>query len=235
MQRVVSLFLPTWPTDRLRRRLGAAAPPPEAPLVLVGRDGRRRVVTAANTAARALGLHPGMPATQAQALVPGLLTHDADPKEDEAALERLALWALKLYSPVVAADPPDGLMIDASGAAHLHGGEACHARRPGRAAHPCRDRGPCRHGRDPWCRPCARPLPGPARRWSSTPMLRPVPWPTFPSRRFACLPIWSPPSGASGSTASASWQRNHGHPWRCGSGRSPADGSTRPMADWPSR
>lgn len=91
--------------------------------MLIGRDGRRRVVTAANTAARALGLHPDMPATQAQALVPGLVTHDADPKEDEAALERLALWALKLYSPVVAADPPDGLMIDASGAAHLLGGE----------------------------------------------------------------------------------------------------------------
>ena len=92
--------------------------------MLIGRDGRRRVVTAANMAARALGLHPGMPATQAQALVPGLVTYDADPEEDKAALTRLALWALKRYAPVVAADPPDGLMIDASGAAHLHGGEA---------------------------------------------------------------------------------------------------------------
>ena len=91
--------------------------------MLIGRDGRRRVVTAANTAARALGLHPGMAATQAQALVPGLLTQDADPEEDAAALERLALWALQRYAPVVAADPPDGLMLDASGVAHLHGGE----------------------------------------------------------------------------------------------------------------
>ena len=123
MQRVVSLYLPTWPTDRLCRRLGVTAPPPEAPLVLIGRDGRRRVVTAANTAARALGLRPGMPATQAQALVPGLLTRDADPEEDAAALERLALWALQRYAPLVAADPPDGLMLEASGAAHLHGGE----------------------------------------------------------------------------------------------------------------
>ena len=77
------------------------------------------IVTAANAAARALGLHPGMAATQAHALVPGLLTFDTDPKEDAAALERLALWALQLYAPVVATDPPDGLMIDASGAAHL--------------------------------------------------------------------------------------------------------------------
>jgi protein ImuB len=48
---------------------------------------------------------------------------DADPAADAAALERLALWALQRYAPIVAADPPDGLMIDVTGAAHLHGGE----------------------------------------------------------------------------------------------------------------
>ena len=74
MRRVVSLYLPSWPTDRLRRKLGHAAPPPEVPLVLVGRVGRRRLVTAADAAARAAGLHAGMPATQARALVPGLVT-----------------------------------------------------------------------------------------------------------------------------------------------------------------
>lgn len=56
--------------------------------------------------------------------MPGLATHDAEPAEDDAALERLALWALKLYAPVVAAHPPDGLVIDASGATHLVGGAA---------------------------------------------------------------------------------------------------------------
>jgi len=124
MKRVVSLFLPTWPTDRLRRAMGAAAPPPEVPLVLIGQDGRRRVVCAADAAAQRLGLRPGMAATQAPALVPGLRIHDADPVADTAALNRLAVWALRRYAPVVAADPPDGLVIDASGAAHLHGGEA---------------------------------------------------------------------------------------------------------------
>jgi len=63
-------------------------------------------------------------ATQAHALVPGLHTHDAMPDRDAEGLERLALWALRLYAPVVAADPPDGLLIDASGASHLKGGEA---------------------------------------------------------------------------------------------------------------
>ena len=103
--------------------MGAAAPPLEVPLVLIGRDGRRRVVLAADEAAQHLGLRPGMAATRAHALVAGLRTHDAEPAADNAALNRLALWALRRYSPVVAADPPDGLVIDASGAAHLHGGE----------------------------------------------------------------------------------------------------------------
>ena len=34
MPRVVSLFLPAWSTDRVRRELGSAAPPAEAALVL---------------------------------------------------------------------------------------------------------------------------------------------------------------------------------------------------------
>lgn len=123
MKRVVSLYLPNWPIDRWRRRLGDAAPPPDHPLVLVGRDGRRRILTACGPAARALGLRPGMAATQAHALVPDLAVFDADPAGDADALERLALWALKHYAPVCAADGPDGLAIDATGAAHLKGGE----------------------------------------------------------------------------------------------------------------
>src|SRR5258708_32453663 len=79
MRRVVSLFLPTWSTDRVRRKLGSAAPPAEAPLVLIGRDGRRRVVLAADAAAQRAGLRVGMPATKAQALGPGLIAHNADP------------------------------------------------------------------------------------------------------------------------------------------------------------
>ncbi|TIP26225.1 MAG: DNA polymerase Y family protein [Mesorhizobium sp.] len=124
MPRVVSLFLPTWPTDRFRRKSGDAAPPPETPLVLVGRDGRRRVVLATDVAAQTAGLRIGMPASKAQAFVPGLIVHDAEPEADVEALERLALWALRRYAPIVAADPPDGIVIDTTGADHLHGGEA---------------------------------------------------------------------------------------------------------------
>ena len=55
--------------------------------------------------------------------MPGLIVKDADPAADAEALDRLALWALRRYAPIAAADPPDGLVIDTTGAAHLHGGE----------------------------------------------------------------------------------------------------------------
>jgi len=91
--------------------------------VLIGRDGRHRIVLAADLTAQQAGLRVGMPATKAQALVPGLSMQDAQPTADQKALERLALWAMQRYAPIVAADPPDGLVIDATGASHLHGGE----------------------------------------------------------------------------------------------------------------
>ena len=124
MTRVVSLFLPTLSTDRVRRKSGDAAPPVETPLVLVGRDGRRRVVLAADAAAQAAGLRVGMPASKAQVLVPGLIIQDAAPAADAEALDRLALWMLRRFAPIVAPDPVDGIVIDSTGADHLHGGEA---------------------------------------------------------------------------------------------------------------
>ncbi|WP_287786856.1 DNA polymerase Y family protein [Acidiphilium sp.] len=123
MMRVVSLFLPRWATDRWRRRAGGAAPPRETPLVLAGRDGGRCVVLAVDATAAAAGLHAGMPVAQARALVPGLLIEKADPAADAAALDRLAVWAMRHYAPIAAADPPAGVIIDTTGADHLHGGE----------------------------------------------------------------------------------------------------------------
>ncbi|WGF91099.1 Y-family DNA polymerase [Marinivivus vitaminiproducens] len=121
MRRVVSLFLPTWSTDRVRKVDPAL--PPEAPLVLLGRDGRRRIVLAADTGAQAAGLRLGMPASLAQVMVPGLMIRDADPASDRRGLERLALWLHRRYAPITAPDSPDGIVLDTTGADHLHGGE----------------------------------------------------------------------------------------------------------------
>jgi protein ImuB len=124
MPRVISVFLPNWPVERRQRKQAGASALEDAPLILSVRIGNLREVFAANRIAHAAGLRVAMAVTKAQALVPGLIIENADPTADHEGLERLALWALRRYSPIVAADPPDGLVIEASGAAHLHGGEA---------------------------------------------------------------------------------------------------------------
>ena len=124
MKRVVSLFLPSWSTDRLRRAMGANAPSLDTPLVLIGHEpAGARVVLAADQAARREGLHPGMPATKAQALVKGLVIEDADPEADSKALEKIAVWMQRHYSPLVTVYHPDGLILDTTGVDHLFGGE----------------------------------------------------------------------------------------------------------------
>lgn len=77
---------------------------------------------AADAAARSAGIRLCMPASKAQALIRGLVVMDIQADEDAEALDRLALWALR-YSPIVAPDPPDGLVFETAGVDHLHGGE----------------------------------------------------------------------------------------------------------------
>lgn len=94
-----------------------------APLALIGKVGRRDEIVSACPAARALGIHPGMAATHARALVSDLDFRAAEPEADEALLDRLALFGIRHSSPIVAVSPPDGIWLDLTGAAHLHGGE----------------------------------------------------------------------------------------------------------------
>jgi protein ImuB len=58
----------------------------------------------------------------ARALCPDLAAVPSDPAGDLASLEKLALWAQR-WGPWSALDPPDGLLVDVTGAAHLFGGE----------------------------------------------------------------------------------------------------------------
>lgn len=104
--------------------MAGAGLPADRPLILKGSDGGRRVITAVDDLARHMGLRVGMPVAQAEAAFSDLTIVDADPEADALALEKLAIWALRHYSPLVCADPPDGLILNIQGADHLYGGEA---------------------------------------------------------------------------------------------------------------
>ncbi|WP_293977581.1 DNA polymerase Y family protein [Sphingomonas sp.] len=99
------------------------------PIALTAKVARREDIVAACDAAIALGIRVGMAATHARALVSDLDLRPADPLADAAFLERLARFGVRRWSPVVAVTPPDGLWLDITGCAHLHGGEARFCRR----------------------------------------------------------------------------------------------------------
>lgn len=89
--------------------------------LVISEQGTRRLYAVGEQAA-AQGLWPGQKAADALALVPELDIADADPDGDLEALRALAGWCVR-YSPAVAPDPPDGLLMDVTGVTHLWGGE----------------------------------------------------------------------------------------------------------------
>lgn len=91
--------------------------------MVIAKSGSKRWVSAVDDAAKKAGVHVGMQAAKAQALFRGLTMMDADAAADAAALERITFWALSQYSPIVAVDAPDGIVMDTEGADHLQGGE----------------------------------------------------------------------------------------------------------------
>ena len=99
------------------------------PMVLISRTGQRDAITAACPVALELGLRPGMAAAQARALVADLDVRDAAPDADRAVLDRLALHAVRHWTPTAAVAGDDGLWLDLTGTAHLFGGEARFCRR----------------------------------------------------------------------------------------------------------
>ena len=93
-----------------------------APFALLSESAHGPRIAAINAAARAAGVQLGAMLTDARALCPDLAVHPGDPAGDLAFLEKLALWAQR-WGPWSALDPPDGLLVDVSGVAHVFGGE----------------------------------------------------------------------------------------------------------------
>ncbi len=132
--RILSLWLPDLPTDRLRRRArreseGTAALSLDQPLATFASERGALQLAALCPRARAAGLTPGMMLTEARARLPELQVRPAAPEADRELLERLATWCER-YTPYVTLDrscPHDmggALWLDLTGCAHLFGGEA---------------------------------------------------------------------------------------------------------------
>ncbi|MFB0873262.1 MULTISPECIES: DNA polymerase Y family protein [unclassified Sphingobium] len=122
----LALWFPFLACERTRRTTPDAASP-DAPLALVTRAGNALRLAALDPLAQAEGLIAGMTLADARARCPTLATCSADPDADARELDRLAV-AMRRFTPMVALDPPDGLILDISGCAHLFGGEKALAR-----------------------------------------------------------------------------------------------------------
>ncbi|MEM1424016.1 MAG: DNA polymerase Y family protein [Planctomycetota bacterium] len=107
-----------------RRRARGSRDRDRRPLVVVAPERQRQVVAACCERANGAGVRVGMPLAQARALfpAPGVRIETHDPKADASALARFAVWAQR-FSPVVAVDEPDGLLLDVSGCERVWGGE----------------------------------------------------------------------------------------------------------------
>ncbi|HZR86566.1 MAG TPA: DNA polymerase Y family protein [Bradyrhizobium sp.] len=127
-RRILSLWLPRLPIDRIKRELSNENSSPakkdgDAPSVVVAKENNALKLYSLDDAAARFGLDIGMPLANARAICPQLTVFDADEARDAQLLNDIADWCDR-FTPLVALDPPHGLYLDITGCAHLFGGEA---------------------------------------------------------------------------------------------------------------
>jgi len=114
-KRFVSIWFRHLKTDWFIRRQPLLK---NAPFVLASPDHGRMVITATNIAAETEGVYTGMVVADARVLISALQVFDDQPGLSQKLLTGIAEWCIR-FSPAVAIDEPDGLILDVSGCAHL--------------------------------------------------------------------------------------------------------------------
>jgi protein ImuB len=122
-RRYLSVWLRRLSTDRIERRSSERV---ETFVVVASVKGAQQITALTDGAAR-LGLKVRLGLADARARYPWLPVVDADFEADRRLLESVADWCDR-YTPLVGLDPPDGLLLDVTGCAHLFGGESALAR-----------------------------------------------------------------------------------------------------------
>ena len=92
-----------------------------APLAVTTTIGNRQEIIACNEAAHARGVNPGMPLAAASALAFDLHAVHRDTAAEEAALERVAAWAIQ-FTPAVSIVQPAEVLLEIAGSCALFGG-----------------------------------------------------------------------------------------------------------------
>lgn len=118
-KRFVSIWFRHLRTDRFIRRQPALK---DVPFVLAAPDHGRMIITAANKRAEAEGIFTGMVVADARAILSSLEVLDDQPDLSKKLLTGIAEWCIR-FTPAVAIDEPDGLLLDATGCTHLWGGD----------------------------------------------------------------------------------------------------------------
>lgn len=117
--RFVSVWFRHLTTDWMIRRQPVLK---DKPFVFTTTARGRTMITAVSEQAERSGIATGMVLADARAILPGLQHFEEDPDLPERLLKNLAEWCIR-YTPFVAIDGVDGLILDASGCTHLWGGE----------------------------------------------------------------------------------------------------------------
>lgn len=118
-RRILSVWFPRLGAERILRRRPDLA---EGPFAVVRETGQMQVLSSLCPRAAAAGLSPDQPLRDAHAICANLVTEPQNPQAEARFLEGVTRWAGQ-FSPWVAAAPPDGVILDITGCAHLFGGE----------------------------------------------------------------------------------------------------------------
>lgn len=118
-RRFVSIWFPYLATDWHARKQPQLR---DRAFVLKSAVRNRVVITAANALAKAQGIYENMVLADARALYPSLHIMDDKPGLTTQLADRIAEWCIR-FTPASAPDYPNGILLDASGCAHLWGGE----------------------------------------------------------------------------------------------------------------
>lgn len=97
----------------------------EVPFVFSVSDHGRMKVKAVSKLAHLNGIYPGMIIADCRAIHPELEVLNDVPGQEEKLLTAIAEWCIR-FTPFAGVDLPDSIVLDASGCAHLWGGEAAY-------------------------------------------------------------------------------------------------------------